>query len=51
MLVRKPQNMEGNPDASLIFDFDKLKEVTIVVTKNLNRVIDRNYYPIPEARK
>jgi ribonucleoside-diphosphate reductase alpha subunit len=51
VLVRKPKNMEANPDATLIFDFDKLLEVTIVVTKNLNRVIDRNYYPIPEAKK
>jgi ribonucleoside-diphosphate reductase alpha subunit len=33
------------------FDFDKLKEVTRVVTRNLNRVIDRNYYPTEAARK
>jgi len=50
MLVRKPQGQEKNPDAQRIFDFDKLKEISIVVTKNLNRVIDRNYYPIPEAK-
>ncbi len=34
----------------LSFDHDKLFEVTYQVTKNLNRVIDRNYYPIVEAR-
>ncbi|MFN5182084.1 MAG: ribonucleoside-diphosphate reductase subunit alpha [Bacteroidota bacterium] len=33
------------------FDHQKLFEVTYVATKNLNRIIDRNYYPIPEARK
>lgn len=33
------------------FDFDKLLEVSKVVTRNLNRVIDRNYYPIQEAKK
>lgn len=33
------------------FDFDKLREVSMVVTRNLNKIIDRNYYPIPEARK
>ncbi|CAB9509654.1 Ribonucleoside-diphosphate reductase large [Seminavis robusta] len=33
------------------FDFDKLKEIAMVVTKNLNRIIDRNFYPIPEAKK
>jgi ribonucleoside-diphosphate reductase alpha chain len=33
------------------FDFDKLQEVTRVVTRNLNRVIDKNYYPTEPARK
>ena len=32
------------------FDFDKLVEITQVATRNLNKVIDVNYYPIPEAR-
>lgn len=32
------------------FDHQKLFEVTYKVTKNLNRIIDRNYYPVPEAR-
>jgi len=32
------------------FDFDKLKKVAKVVTKNLNRIIDVNYYPVIEAR-
>merc|ERR1712137_983830 len=32
------------------YDFQQLYEVTKVVTRNLNKVIDRNYYPIPEAR-
>ena len=33
------------------FDFVKLDKVTRVVTRNLNRVIDTNFYPIPEAEK
>jgi len=33
------------------FDFEALAEVTRVVTYNLNRVIDRNSYPVPEARR
>jgi len=32
------------------FDHDKLFKVTYQVTRNLNRVIDRNFYPIVEAR-
>ena len=33
------------------FDYDKLHEVTKTVTKNLNRVIDRNFYPVESARR
>ncbi|CCM10137.1 Ribonucleoside-diphosphate reductase large subunit [Cardinium endosymbiont cEper1 of Encarsia pergandiella] len=37
-------------DDNRSFDHTKLYEVTYLVTKNLNKVIDRNYYPLPEAR-
>merc|ERR1712027_293309 len=33
------------------FDFQGLYEVTKVATRNLNKVIDRNYYPVEEARR
>jgi len=33
------------------YDFQQLYQVTKVATKNLNKVIDRNYYPIEEARR
>ncbi|MBK8290874.1 MAG: ribonucleoside-diphosphate reductase subunit alpha [Flammeovirgaceae bacterium] len=32
------------------FDHQKLYEITKVVTRNLNKVIDVNYYPVPEAK-
>jgi len=32
------------------FDHDKLFAITYQVTKNLNKIIDRNYYPVIEAR-
>ncbi len=32
------------------FDHDKLFEISYLMTKNLNRIIDNNYYPVPEAR-
>jgi ribonucleoside-diphosphate reductase alpha subunit len=35
----------------LTYDHDKLKEVAKMVTRNLNNVIDINYYPIPETRR
>ena len=34
-----------------IFDFDKLRKVVEVATRNLNRVIDINYYPTPETER
>ena len=33
------------------FDYDKLHEVTKVVTNNLNRVIDINFYPTEKTRR
>ena len=32
------------------FDHDKLYEVTYEAAKNLNKIIDNNYYPVEEAR-
>lgn len=43
--VTKDEN--GQP----FFDFNKLHEVTKTVTKNLNKVIDRNFYPTPKTYK
>ncbi len=34
----------------LTYDHQKLYEITKVITKNLNKVIDVNYYPVEEAR-
>jgi ribonucleotide reductase alpha subunit len=33
------------------YDFQGLYEVTKVATENLNKVADRNYYPVEEARR
>lgn len=32
------------------FDHEKLYEITYEVTKNLNKIIDYNYYPVEEAK-
>jgi ribonucleoside-diphosphate reductase alpha chain len=34
-----------------VFDHQKLYDVTYVATKNLNKIIDINYYPVEEARR
>ncbi len=33
------------------FNHDKLHEITKIVTRNLNKVIDVNFYPVPEAKR
>ena len=33
------------------FDFDKLVEVSKIITRNLNKIVNRNFYPIEEARR
>ncbi|KAF1997534.1 hypothetical protein P154DRAFT_524739 [Amniculicola lignicola CBS 123094] len=33
------------------YDFQKLHEVIQVMTRNLNKIIEVNHYPVPEARK
>ncbi|KAF4520609.1 hypothetical protein B566_EDAN006020 [Ephemera danica] len=42
-------NMYVKPDRT--YDYQKLMEVTKVATLNLNKIIDANYYPIPEAER
>lgn len=37
--------------SDLQFDHQKLYEITYTVTRNLNKVIDVNYYPVEEARR
>ena len=34
-----------------VFDYDKLHEITKVVTYNLNRIIDINFYPTPKTER
>lgn len=33
------------------FDFDRLREVTHAAARNLNRIIDINFYPVETARR
>nr|XP_029724987.1 ribonucleoside-diphosphate reductase large subunit isoform X2 [Aedes albopictus] len=42
-------NMFVKPDKT--YDFQKLKEVSKTATKNLNKIIDINFYPVPEAKR
>jgi len=42
---------EAEKENSISYDFEALKKMAKVATKNLNKIIDVNYYPVPEARK
>jgi ribonucleoside-diphosphate reductase alpha chain len=46
-----PKFITKGLDGKAFFDHKKLFEITKVATKNLNKVIDVNYYPVEEARK
>ena len=50
MFVREKRN-EKHVVVERTYDFDELKRVTKVVTRNLNKIIDVNYYPVQEAER
>ena len=43
--------VEEGADGFSRFDHQKLYEITKVVTRNLNKIIDLNYDPVPEAER
>jgi ribonucleoside-diphosphate reductase alpha chain len=45
-----PKYLKTNERGFLVFDHEELYRVTKVATKNLNKIIDRNYYPVEEAK-
>lgn len=48
--IALPTFIEGTgPDK--VYNFQRLHDVSKVVCKNLNRIIDINYYPVPSARR
>ena len=49
--ISLPKFVEQGTDGFLRFNHQKLLEITQVVTKNLNRIIDLNFYPVPEAER
>ena len=46
-----PKFVKTNKDGVKYFDFDELEHITKIVTRNLNKVIDVNYYPVEEAKR
>lgn len=48
--IALPSFVESDANSTW-YNFDKLHDIAKVVTKNLNKIIDRNFYPVPEAKK
>ncbi|OWP64625.1 ribonucleoside-diphosphate reductase subunit alpha [Hymenobacter amundsenii] len=46
-----PRYVRPDEAGNLFFDHQKLYDVTYHATLNLNKVIDINYYPVPEAER
>ena len=49
--IALPKFIEEGADGFARFDHAKLYEITKVITRNLNKIIDLNFYPIPEAER
>jgi ribonucleoside-diphosphate reductase alpha chain len=49
--IALPKFVKEGSDGKKYFDHQKLYDITKVATKNLNKVIDVNYYPVEEARR
>jgi ribonucleoside-diphosphate reductase alpha subunit len=49
--IALPYFLETDAAGIKYMNFDKLRTVTGVVVRNLNRIIDINYYPTPETRR
>jgi ribonucleoside-diphosphate reductase alpha subunit len=48
MFVEKNDNYVNNNNENY-FNFDKLHKVVKTITKNLNKIIDKNFYPVDKA--
>ena len=48
--IALPRFVNGVGTPGAVFNHEKLYDITYICTRNLNRVIDNNYYPVEEAR-
>ena len=47
--LQQHQQQQPQQQGGYLFDHDRLYEVTKVITRNLNKIIDTNYYPVEEV--
>ena len=46
-----PKFVDFNEDGTKTYNFERLRSYTGILTRNLNKVIDLNFYPTPECKK
>ncbi len=46
-----PSYVVEQEDGNKEFNYDKLHEIVKIITKNLNKIIDKNFYPTPKTRR
>ncbi len=46
-----PKFVEYDDDKKPYYNYKKLNNITQIITENLNKIIDINYYPVPETKK
>lgn len=49
--IALPAFVKTREDGSAYFDFDALHRISQTVTRNINKVIDRTFYPVPETER
>ena len=48
----KYKDSDSDPEKKIpYYDFEMLHKVTQIITSNINKVIDRTYYPVPETER
>jgi ribonucleotide reductase alpha subunit len=49
--IALPSYIDTIEDGKKVFNFQRLHDISKIVTKNLNKVIDINYYPVEKTRR
>ena len=44
-----PMFVENNEQGEPFYNFEKLHKIVKIITKNLNKIIDKNFYPVDKA--
>ena len=44
-----PMFVENNEQGESFYNFEKLHKIVKIITKNLNKIIDKNFYPVDKA--